>query len=945
MLVVLLAGGATAINQNAREPAADQKAPPSVSAPTLVEGRVLLAQGVRDALDAGFLTPLEARALRLKHGVPLPADLASGPPSTWTDAALVAARAQTALLCGAWDDPSLIDQRADVLDRAEALLQRGQPAQALALLAPVAPDAGRARRAALRLQGAMMAPGLDAAAREAAVVDALALVKELGTGKLGGAQETVEVVQLAATLVRQLGAERVPGADHQALLGHLASARAADGLLWSVPAVEGELLLEKDNYAQARNALAEASKLNPSAARVWLTGGLMAVASFDFDNAERMAERLDRAAQVPALGVPEGRPEDKPEAKLEHPAHPEPAQPEPAQPEPAQPEPAPASAMGAVVRARALLRQDGSEPAAALIDAQLARFPDAPLLLAIRAGVLAGGYRFDELTAALDHYEAKFSGHPNAAFVGGQVLADLRQYEKAAVVLGRAQRLAPSWAQPAVELGLLEVQSGRNEQALAALERAFVLDPFNVRADNSLRLLRDLSGFSSVEGEHFIVRAKGELDTLLAREMLPVLEAIHGRVAGDGPGELSHTPARRTVIELMPNHASFAVRIAGLPRLHTIAASTGPVIAMEAPRDGRGHSGAYDWERVLQHEYVHTVGLSRTSNRMPHWFTEAQAVYLERRERDYPTVQLLQRAFEQDELFDLEQINIAFTRPKRPTDRALAYAQGHWMYQFMSQTFGDQAPLKLMDRFAKGQRLAEALQAELGVSPAQFLAQFRPWAATQLIAWGVQTPAGVPSAAALLGTAQAGGPQDAALDGAPDGQLDAKIAAALEAHPDHADVLELALRRASEAAASGVLSAKAIEIAQRYAQARPVDPLPHRMLARHFLATDAAAATSHLRWLDAREEREPTYAAQVATLLVQQGDLAGAGQYAERAVRISPYGGQLRELAATIAVQRRELPTARRHLEFLALLEPQNPKHQARLTALKRLESESTQRP
>ncbi len=77
----------------------------------------------------------------------------------------------------------------------------------------------------------------------------------------------------------------------------------------------------------------------------------------------------------------------------------------------------------------------------------------------------------------------------------------------------------------------------------------------------------------------------------MAEEMLPVLDQIHATVAG----ELEHEPEMKTIIELMPNHRWFAVRITGMPAIHTIAAATGPVIAMEAPKVGPDHSGEYDW--------------------------------------------------------------------------------------------------------------------------------------------------------------------------------------------------------------------------------------------------------------------------------------------------------------------------------------------------------------
>jgi hypothetical protein len=99
------------------------------------------------------------------------------------------------------------------------------------------------------------------------------------------------------------------------------------------------------------------------------------------------------------------------------------------------------------------------------------------------------------------------------------------------------------------------------------------------------------------------------------------------------------------VIELHPDHKSFAVRITGMPWIHTIAASTGPLIALEAPREGAPalHLGTFDWQEVLRHEYVHTVTLEQTRNRIPHWLTEAAAVTMETAPRKYETCQMLAR--------------------------------------------------------------------------------------------------------------------------------------------------------------------------------------------------------------------------------------------------------------------------------------------------------------
>jgi tetratricopeptide (TPR) repeat protein len=649
-------------------------------------------------------------------------------------------------------------------------------------------------------------------------------------------------------------------------MGHLAKARTLDPLDFRVPLLEAQLLADKDNFAQARQAVNNALTLNPSAAEAWLLGGELAVLSFDFDTAERMAARLDELAIIaePDVALAEDRPETAP--------------------------------LAAAIRARALLRQNDPSSARLLMAPHAEAMPDSPLIGETGAMITAASYDLPALTSALDAFERRFPGPmgATAALRAGQTLSDLRQYAPATDTLTRAATLAPSWAAPATELGLLEMQRGRDDQAILALRTGTRLDPFNVRAANSLKLLDKLATFTRVESDHFIVRAAPGLDSRLAREMLPVLERIHAIVtANTGPG-LAHSPAQKTIIDLSPDHASFAVRIAGISRIHTIAASTGPVIAMEAPRSGRGHTGAYDWARVLQHEYVHTVGLDKTGNRLPHWFTEAQAVYLEQAPRDWSTIKLLHQTVDSDDLFDLDAINIAFTRPKRPQDRALAYAQGHWMYEYLVITHGTDAPLALMRLYAQGVREEEAFSRVLNQSRAAFLEAFKPWARAQLQSWGMFS--------------------------------------------DEADALEVQIRTALESAKGIVDESIAAQLTQ-YATLRPVDPLSHRLLAQYWLTREPDKAIEHLRWLDVRSDKESTYAAQIAAIALRATPprLDEAWPSAQRAVQIDPYNPAHRELAALVALQRTDYSAAEAHLQFLAELEPTRDQHTRRLEALQRL--------
>ncbi|HZW09814.1 MAG TPA: hypothetical protein VFF69_07915, partial [Phycisphaerales bacterium] len=381
----------------------------------------------------------------------------------------------------------------------------------------------------------------------------------------------------------------------------------------------------------------------------------------------------------------------------------------------------------------------------------------------------------------------------------------------------------------------------------------------------------------------------------------------------------------RTVIEVMPDHASFAVRISGMPEIHTMAAATGPVIAMETPRAGPGHrAGPYDWARTLRHEFIHTVTLSRTRNRIPHWFTEAAAVWGEGGPRPPEWWTLLARAYEQDALFDMETISLRFVRPLTPTDRTQAYAQGHWMYEYMVERFGVEAPLALMDLYAEGVSERDAMPRVLGIRQDEFFADFKAWAGGELREAGMLPPEGAPLLGDLLAEPESASPEE--------------IESLLAQHPEHPELLGLAVRRTVDEA-GGEPDAAMIPLLERYAGARPVDPAPRKLLARLALRGEMddapGRAIEHLEFLDERELRSPAYALALAERYALAGDLGRAWAKATRAKLIAPFDPGAREQAARIAMLRGDLAGAERELVALTKIEPDRELHQRRLGALR----------
>lgn len=842
-----------------------------VAAPVLADGDAFPvpdpAPALKALLSQAYLTDDEKRRIRLDHGL-------------WEDADLTddASRAVAALVRGAVDDPALMSDQTVVEDRAEGFLRRGEPARVLDLLA------GRENTRAVRLRAqALMDLGRTAeAAREAERVAARLATSDSAT-------DVAEAARAMLILARVRGPAGEGVVGYQEMLQALARARDnLDRLSWRAYLAEAMLLYEKDKYGDVGPALQGVLSLNPRCAEAWALLGRAAVDGFDFPRAQAVAERVKQLAGGE-------------------------------------------TAEAATIRALVMIRQSEGETAEGIVSPLLVRYPGHRGLNALRAASAAARFDFDAADARLKALDELSPDSCDGYLAVGRAMASARQYDEAARYLRTATERAPNWAQPVVELGLSELQAGRDDAARTALERAAELDKYNVRAGNSLTLLRELRLYASHQSEHFVVRCRPGDDEVLAKEMLPVLERIYTRVTGKAAGGIDHAPGHKTVVELYPNHQWFSVRITGMPALHTIAAATGPVIAMEAPRLGPGHkAGPYDWARVVQHEYVHTVTLSRTKNRLPHWFTEASAVYLEDSPRAYSTAQLLARSWENNDLFDLDTINIGFVRPKKQTDRALAYAQGHWMYEYIIERYGAKAPLDLMDAYATGTREAAAFQQVLGVSREVFLADFRAWAGLELESWGMVRSDAHPDVPALM-----------SRDGV-DKPTPERLAAWLAEQPDNPFVLEGVVATLAE---KGPITAADVAVCERYAAARPVDPLPHKLLAAFYLGgegRDAAMAVPHLEYLDAREQSTPGYAMELARRYRDAKDFAKALAKADRATQVSPYDAKVREFAATVAMVAGDFGVAERNIRALIALEPDREIHAKRLEALQKMTRDRT---
>lgn len=867
--------------------------------PDLVPARVEVSPAVVKAINEPWLKPDERRDMRIRHG-------------QWSDDDLnsVARKAEVALRAWKLQDASLESPDAPVAIRAQALLWRGQAAQALSLLA----GCEESECALMRADALVLLGKID---------DAKIILQALRNAPEAKNNNT-DALRTAARATIALGKiQALSAAEWKLAVDQFGRAREADRLDPLVPLEEGLLLVDRHNRAQGVPALWQALSLDPRSSRTWFALGQVALNNFDFDSAARAADRL----------------------RLLNPTHP----------------------LADLLDSERALLTDDPERADAILDGLLAREPNMPQALALRAAVAGRRWNPELARQRLAEFDEKFPTSALAYATLGRTLSLNRQYEWGQRALEEAIRREPMWSEPRGELGYLFMQAGRDDDAVATLKAAAELDPFDTRSSFGLWLMDELSKWKEIDSPHFRIRVKPGIDEVVAELMPAALESMYADVTK----RFAHEPAGKTTIEVLPDHEFFAVRITGMPGIHTMAAATGPVIALEVPIEGnpKKHLGLFDWLQVLRHEYTHAVTLSQTQNRIPHWLTEALAVSMETKPRTFETCQMLARALANGKLFTLDKIKWAFVRPESPQDRPLAYAQGCWMVEYLQGKWGADSVPKLLEKYKQGLDESHAFEETVGVSGDEFYAGFIAWATDQVTQWGL---APEPSLEKLSDTIRAKDPQlQLATRQAEQERLDALatflakqvgepsqiaqtvlVAARwpkvkkpavdltdeiidqwLVEYPDQPDLLELKLRRRlkEQPEVDGI----ATTLLDAYAKARPVDPYPHRVYARGNLNSgDQQAAITHLKALDLLEEQDPSYALELARLYRLQNNLTGARASVEKAARINPFDAATREFAATLAIEDGDLQRARLHLAALTKLEPDQKRHALRLEKL-----------
>ena len=569
--------------------------------------------------------------------------------------------------------------------------------------------------------------------------------------------------------------------------------------------------------------------------------------------------------------------------------------------------------------------------------------------------------------AAAAKINDRYAGMPNTI---GEWLAAGRQFKQAETQYLKAIELAPELAEPVTNLGLLYMQTGEEDKAQKTLRKAHELDDFRADVVNYLKILDKLESFLVKETDHFIIKVDGKHDAVLLDLVAEYMEEIHEEICDD----FDHRPTKKTIVEFFPVHEDFSVRLAGKGWVGTIGASTGTVIVMVAPSRKRSpRFGTFNWATVLRHEYTHTVTLSGTNNRIPHWFTESCAVWEQPDRRNYTAVRLLVGATRMGKLFPVKELDWGFIRPKRRTDRSLAYAQAEWIMEYVIETRKYSAILAMLKGFRDGWTQKEVFSKILKTTEKQFDKDFAAWAKKQIDQWGypsdplpnLQAAQAAAAKAKKSGDkkAQAAAQADLAVawyyspmpGNVKNSKAQAAAQAALKLDPRQIKALavlahcQLSQKKHDEAIKTAdkleslnhksrtsprVLAEchlakrnwpKAIAALELLKQRMPLDPWPYEQLADKYVQMgQPKKALPNLIELHRRTMKDPKYARQIADICLAAEDGDQALQYFKQIVRINPYEASAYEAIASIHRSARRYDKAIAAINSVCLLDKES---------------------
>jgi len=448
------------------------------------------------------------------------------------------------------------------------------------------------------------------------------------------------------------------------------------------------------------------------------------------------------------------------------------------------------------------------------------------------------------------------------------------------------------------ELGLNLIRAGDDAGGVAALRRAFAIDPYNVRVFNTLNLYEKTiaKDYVSVDHPPFRIRYRKDERAILERYVPALLDEAWAKMV-QAYGFRPETPIG---VELYAERQNFGIRTGGLPETAIQGVCFGRTLAAMSPKYESFNLGMTLW-----HELSHVFHIQLSKSHVPRWFTEGLAEYetiIRRPEWAREQDPDLYQALRAGRLPAVANMTRAFTRAEELNDVATAYYASSQIMSLWATEYGMPKLSEMLRRWGAGQRTPVVLREVLGKAPEELDSEFRSFAEKRLARYSTQF---VPvSRAGSIALAQA------AVERSPDSAV------------SHTTLARALLRRGRGDRAKIELG-RALELDPKFADARFLEA----QLASH---DDPAGAAARLKQLIT--DGKDGYA--VEMLLAQAlgpTDEAGTKHALEAATRLDPSQASPLYTLADFAEKDADPAAELAALRALAALEQHEPKVYQRL--------------
>jgi len=311
------------------------------------------------------------------------------------------------------------------------------------------------------------------------------------------------------------------------------------------------------------------------------------------------------------------------------------------------------------------------------------------------------------------------------------------RYREAVELYRNAVALDQTLATAQRDLGINLLRLNELFGARHHLERAYALDPFDVRTVNTLKLMDSLDDMrvSTID-----VRPAGQPDAYpigrafirLDRQDADALEPYVRDLISDAIRTFTERYGFRLqkpmIVELYHDHDDFGVRTVSTPGIGLLGVTFGYLTAMDSPK--ARPAGEFHWGSTLWHEIAHVFTIEATNHRLPRWFSEGLSVYEEWNTgplRDRELSMDVLGAIAREQLLPIVGLDAGFVRPSYQGQVQVSYMQAGLICEFIAQRWGHEALVTMLHAFADVTDTADALDQAIGLDAEAFDAAFNEW--------------------------------------------------------------------------------------------------------------------------------------------------------------------------------------------------------------------------